>query len=125
MKRSCTKGMFSDAIPARWGSAHAVAAGSWPTRATASQVSSARCSRWATNFKSSALRARQIPPSPSPRRQLGLLSERIANVLPHGMGLAGGSLRFVDISGPRSHVVMTTGGGQVASLRRTRQFVAN
>ena len=45
---------------------------------------------------------------------LGLLSERIANVLPHGMGLAGGSLRFADISGPRSHAVLTTGGGQVA-----------
>jgi hypothetical protein len=51
------------------------------------------------------------PPADAP---LGLLSKRLANVLPHGMGLAGGSLRFVDISGPRSHAVMTTGGGQVA-----------
>jgi pimeloyl-ACP methyl ester carboxylesterase len=55
------------------------------------------------------------PTKPLAEAPLGLLSERFANVLPHGMGLAGGSLRFVDISGPRSHVVMTTGGGQVAS----------
>jgi hypothetical protein len=54
------------------------------------------------------------PTKPLAEAPLGLLSERIANVLPRGMGLAGGSLRFVDISGPRSHVVMTTGGGQIA-----------
>ena len=122
-KRFCTRGMFSAESPVRWAWARAVAAGSRRTGdGLASQQRTLR--EMGDQFQKLCAAGEANATPPPADAPLGLLSERLANVLPHGMGLAGGSLRFVDISGPQPRGDDDRGRPS-RDLRRARQRVAN